>query len=316
MESSVANHQPPASPADGARLPSGVIAAALPVGRWTITLHPKQALPPIPHTGSMLRGILGHALRARTCHCQGNGHQSDCLYQQLFKPIPAAGTNSRFSDIPPPFVITPSGLYPGGGAPLRFHFTFWGAALFHRDLLAECWQQAGQTGLDPGRVPADCRIYRQNPALPTPPAGPTIGLRFTSPLLVKRRGAALAANQIGALDIFHALARRMTLLQAIYRIPTGDLPTDWISLAEKCQVHSSLQQVRYQRYSNRQQQAIPLEGAVGTLWLHGPIPDGVRQAMAIGQWLHIGGKTALGMGAYQLLDPDSPQMNLTLEAAS
>lgn len=134
--------------------------------------------------------------------------------------------------------------------------------------------------------------------------------------MVKRLGRALPAEKIGVLDIFLALSRRLSLLQSIYGLAPLDLPTDWKSLSASCQMHSSLKQVRYQRYSNRQQQIMPLEGATGTLWIHGPLPESVRQALAIGQWLHIGGKTALGMGSYQLIDPDSPQLNLTVEAAS
>lgn len=293
-----------------------ISAPPLAVKRFAITLLPQRDLPPIEHTGSMLRGILGHALKAAACQCTGDEHQPHCLYQQLFKPVPPEGLDQRFQNIPPPFAITPASSYPGGKLPLCFHFTCWGPALHHLPLLADCWKTAAQAGLDPGRIPAGCTIAATGSNWPSAPAGPTLGLRFTSPFMVKRQGKALQAEQIGALDIFLALYRRLSLLQSVYGMIPLDLPTDCKSLAASCQVHSSLSQARYQRYSNRQKQAMPLEGATGTLWLRGPLPRSVTQALAIGQWLHIGGKTALGMGSYQLIDPDSPQMNLTVETAS
>ena len=61
--------------------------------------------------------------------------------------------------------------------------------------------------------------------------------------------------------------------------------------------------MRYARYSNRQGQPIPMEGITGTLRLEGPMGDGLRDAFALGQWLHLGGKAPLGQGGYRVRVP-------------
>ncbi|MNR28957.1 hypothetical protein D3C85_1463070 [compost metagenome] len=58
---------------------------------------------------------------------------------------------------------------------------------------------------------------------------------------------------------------------------------------------------------------MPLYGLCGDLVLLGPLDHDLLAALTLGQWLHIGGKTALGQGGYRLQGPAAPAMRLTLE---
>lgn len=54
------------------------------------------------------------------------------------------------------------------------------------------------------------------------------------------------------------------------------------------------------RYSNRQQQAMTLGGAVGGWRLAGDLRP-FWPLLNLGQWLHVGGKATFGLGRYTLL---------------
>ena len=58
----------------------------------------------------------------------------------------------------------------------------------------------------------------------------------------------------------------------------------------------------WQRYSNRQERAMPLGGVVGRLVLEGDLRP-FWPLLHLGQWLHVGGKTTFGMGRYRLETP-------------
>lgn len=219
----------------------------------------------------------------------------------------------RFRDIPPPFVISPRSPAPGGLQPMHFGFTVYGQAAHHVDLLLDSWHDAAQTGLDPGRIPTRLTINPLPSPACRPATGDLIGLVFTTPLLLKRHGRVLEAGEITTLDLFNALARRLEMTRIIHGLDSPLQSHDWQDIARQCQAESRLKHVRYTRYSNHQARQMPLEGATGTFWIQGRLPMDVWHALQLGQWLHIGGKTALGLGCYHLVDPSIPQLRITSE---
>lgn len=258
---------------------------------------------PVEHLGSLLRGCLGHALRALACRCPGDNHADHCQYQNIFKPPHPAHLAERYGDIPPAFVITPPPAWDGGQQGFRFGFTLFGPALAQRELLLGAWQLAGRSGFDPGKVRAVIRLVaaQRLPALPAQRAW--LELELLSPLFLKRGGEPLPAAQLRAHDVVLALARRLRLLDQLHNLlPAEADPRIWVEQSASLRLHLQAAEVNYRRYSNRQHRSMPLQGITGHLHLKGPVSPGLADAFALGQWLHLGGKTSLGLGAYRLLE--------------
>jgi len=101
--------------------------------------------------------------------------------------------------------------------------------------------------------------------------------------------------------VLGALLRRYFLLWEFhgeeYHAP------DFAALIEQAQQVTcdvDLRWCDWQRYSNRQQQAMSLGGVLGRVVLRGDLAAFLQMLQA-GQWLHIGKETTFGMGKYLLL---------------
>ena len=272
--------------------------------RWQLELTSEHPLPVAEHAGSMLRGVLGHGLLHHACRCGTPAHAPDCRYLQLFEPVAPPDWPARYRDCPPPFVITPprEGI---GGHRAVFSLTLLGPALAHEALMLDALAHGLATGLGPARTPCRLRTTSRETAL-SAPTGDSLALRVTSPLLLKRRHAAngrwLTASELTPEDFLLALQRRLDITHQRYGSPAARLlPTTTLpDLAAGLHLQTALQATHYTRRSSRQGRTMPLHGVTGLITLSGHLPDTLRHALRFGEWLHLGGKTALGMGAYQI----------------
>lgn len=310
-----------------------------PVSRWHFSLVFRRP-PRLPvHHGSMLRGALGHQLKALHCQCPGadnKSHLAGCLYAEIFEQTGVTGL-AGITEAPPAFVFSPleslpspetKALKPGSEALHRqvatanaFHPADIGKALVFRGavtLLGQAHKQpdvfflalrmaaAGGLGTPPAMAQLD-----QVHALDWQPPGETSGpmqLTFLSPLYLKQRekgqrnSRRVQADQITLRDIVVALHRRLCLLEQVYGVPGPNeqaLET-WLDWVEVANWHSTLHDEHFARRSNRQQQKMPLTGLMGSVVINTAPPPDLLQALHLGQWLHIGGKTGLGLGCYCL----------------
>lgn len=280
--------------------------------RFSLSLHLSQPLFNAPHTGSLLHGLFGHGLLRAACHCAAphNAHDPACVYQQIFSPSAPTDWPLRFNDCPPAYVITPAEISHQPRARLDFQLTLLGPALQHSDLIWRSWQMAALRGVGPRQ--ASARFTRQAVpqalALTNTAWQGTLRLVLNAPLLIKKRFApgqpslALSPESLTLTDLLTALHRRLQLTHALYQVPyTAPAPlAQWLADAEHLNLHSQLKRCHFARRSNRQQQRIPLTGLLGTLELTGHFSAALLNALLIGQWLHIGGKSALGFGAYTI----------------
>lgn len=271
----------------------------------------------VEHPGSMLRGGFGHALKCLACSCSGDGHLPGCLYQKIFDPTQHPSGSDRFRDPPPAFVITP----PPVGGDNRRGFKFWmtliGSTAESQALILASWQLAARNGFGPGQSRATILLDGTESLPRSASAATSLALEFTSPLYLKRKGRALDPGKLKPEDLVASLARRITLVNTQLDSPIG--PPDaqsWISTAKGLSLRSDLSPVRFSRYSNRQGSPMPLEGVVGKVWLDGTMPPGLIDGFLLGQWLHLGGKTSLGLGGYRLHQAGVPRMNIATEPNS
>lgn len=295
------------------------VALPLPIERWSLRLEMARPLQRAEHCGSMLRGAFGHELRALACRCDADVHRPECLYQQIFEPQPPEDWPLRYRDCPPAYVISPPAALSGTRQQVDFAFTLLGPTIEQRALIWQAWQQAASRGLGEQRIPARLLALGHESDLPGTPEGDQIRLHLTSPLLIKRKQPGQPASQpvrpheLVVDDLLIALHRRLELALRLYGSATATLPAleEWLALAPSFRFTTRLQDHHYSRHSNRQQRRMPLYGLSGEIQLGGPLPQSLRHALALGQWLHIGGKTALGLGGYRVIAPTTPTLRLS-----
>lgn len=285
-------------------------------------------------SGSILRGIFGHALRKTLC-ITGKEQCSDCpLYRScdypfIFETPPPTDAERIYSDIPHPYVIEPplgERILQKGDA-LDFSFVLIGPALSRFSLIAGAWQQAlrrpiasqhGGTAslqticLEDGQVVFDTGAHKSAPhpqqiAIPPVPEDlDTVTLAFRTPLNLRHQGHYLGPNDLSVKDLLRALIRRVgDLCSLLLQQPLQlDIPR-LLDTADDLEVRSDLRAQGWQRYSNRQRQHMPVAGVTGFWQLTGDLST-LWPFLYLGQWLHVGKKTTFGLGHYQLITHREP----------
>jgi len=283
------------------------------------------------YSGSMLRGAFGWALKKTVCMTKMNDCSQcllyrQCQYPQIFAPPPVNSAFQKLSQKPVPYIIEPPPLgrqQLKAGQTFHFNMVLIGPALEALPVLIHSWQHALARGLgkqqtparleqvvfEPGQRAETC-VYQQNdgqlkpspafnPALPANSQHQRLSMTLTTPLRLKSRGKILSSALKGE-DIIKALFRRYYLLQEFYS--PDYQPPDFSELGQqalKINAEHQLKWHHWSRYSNRQQQTMPLGGVVGKIHLTGKLAP-FLPLLYQGQWLHIGNKTSFGLGCYQL----------------
>jgi CRISPR/Cas system endoribonuclease Cas6 (RAMP superfamily) len=303
-----------------------------PIARYRLTAIVERDVRLPPYSGSMLRGAFGHALKHVVCAtgapvCKPCPLFASCQYPAWFETPPPAGARRVYSEIPHPFVIEPPAIgerTAAAGEALSFGMVAFGPALAQVHPAVLAWRRALQAGLgasqgrarlasvhvedDPAPVfdasRGAWRPHATGMALPAPESAPeTIALDFGTPLRIKRAGHVLGANALGAGDVAMALVRRTAdVVDMLLGEPLG---WDFAGLkraASGLAGQAQLEWFDWSRYSNRQNRAMPLGGAVGRLVMAGDLRP-FWALLHLGQWLHIGGKATFGLGHYRLAAP-------------
>jgi len=283
------------------------------------------------YSGSMLRGAFGHALRHLSCmtkmpDCKSCMLYRSCPYPLVFEHPPQESNFQKFNNIPNPYIIEPPPLgnkiYQVGEV-LSFNMVLMGQAMAQLPLIIFAWQRALQQGLGKERSRATLLNVIVEPDQPhaqeiynalegsavqayqarVPPLlaqTDALTLQFVTPLRIQKQGTILS-REMTARDFLSALVRRYFLLLEFhgqnYHAP--DFP-QLLALAQAIDFQKDFSWCDWQRYSNRQQQAMSLGGVLGRVVLHGDL-SAFLQMLQAGQWLHIGKETTFGMGRYQIL---------------
>lgn len=284
------------------------------------------------YSGSLLRGVFGHALRRVSCmtkmkSCPECPLYRSCPYTTVFEmPPPLQHNLQAFSQIPNPYLIEPpplgSKVYQAGET-LSFSMVLIGQAIAQLPLIIFAWQQAFALGVgktnstarlmtvalvdaqgqqhliyDPQTDPSVQAHTPSEPSTLAPQASVT--LTFTTPLQLQKQGKVLAANMT-AKDFLMALMRRYYLLYEFYgRDYQAPLFSQLAKQALSIDSRAEFKWCPWQRYSSRQQQKMRIDGVLGQLTLTGDLQAFLPLIQA-GQWLHVGNKTTFGMGQYHII---------------
>lgn len=288
-----------------------------------------------PHyAGSTLRGAFGRALRRAACitgqqKCTGCPLRNSCAYGVVFDPAaPAQPIHPSFRDGLPRYVVQPPAL---GACTLRagqtqsFSLLLLPGTQAHHGLIEHVLRVAVERELmQPGLfrlVHTKASHTPVAPALSAPglagtsgatPVKPTpvtdqITLRWHAPLRLQNHGKPMfKPMQLDASTLVRALLRRqMQWHQIIHQAPARVAPgnPDPLACAAGCTLDTrNLQWHDIQRHSATQGQNLPLGGPIGSATLHGPTPalQTLLPLLQLGEQLHIGKETVMGLGHYRL----------------
>jgi hypothetical protein len=305
--------------------------ANFPLARYRLDFEVETPLHLPAYAGSTLRGAFGAALRATACMtrqktCDDCALIHTCPYAVLFETRPPAGGHAlqKFTQVPHPYVIEPPQWGERDYAPgerLAFHLVLAGRALDQLALVIWAFVRAFRRGVGKGDGTArllgvshigatetlildspDGRLAEHDGAVPPAPTfqGDSLTLAIDTPLRLQRNGHPIDAHALTARDLLVALVRRIALIHEFHG--AGPLPLDFATLAQRAEAIESDKDLSWrdwQRYSNRQQQKIPLGGVVGRWRLFGDLAP-FLPFLHLGQWLHVGKEATFGLGGYRL----------------
>ncbi len=146
---------------------------------------------------------------------------------------------------------------------------------------------------------------------PAPPAsaGP-LRLLLHTPLRIKREGRAIAPQDLVFADFFGSLLRRISMLCAFHT--SSPLEAPFAELMQKARLvamqKSELSWERQQRFSNRQKQAMKMDGLVGWFELNAADVADFWPYLWLGQFVHAGSAATMGLGCYLLAAPSAVEL--------
>lgn len=308
----------------------------LPVQRHVLVFDATTAIPgaggPPAFAGNSWRGALGHSLRALACltgaaACTGCTRKAGCAYNYLWEtPPPADATRMRlYPQAPHPFILrelTAAGAAASGTwlmltlvgrayglLPLvvqalalaaRGAHGIAGRQLRLREVLQEHtlgaldWQRIDGLGgvLSPRATASACC-----PAAPSQP----VRLTLQTPLRIKKEGRAVAPHQLAFADFFGALLRRISMLCAFHtEAPLEAAFAELMLAARAVVIRSELAWERQQRFSNRQKQAMLMDGVTGWIELDAADAAAFWPYLWLGQFVHAGSAATMGLGCYSI----------------
>lgn len=321
----------------------------LPIGRYRARFRVAEPVRLPPYAGSAWRGAFGHALKCALCvtrapECSGCLLLRSCGYAYVFEtPPPAQSAKMRkYPAAPHPFVLNLD-LQGGAlarGATYELGFTVIGRGNQHVPYMLHALEQAGAQGVGQGRGRLSLQqveqhddtawvaIYRPGerceprpatiPAIPAVPSHARLILE--TPLRLKREAGIVGARDFSFGALFANLLRRISMLT--YFHTDTPLETDFAALTraarEVTHAEASLRWFDWTRYSSRQKREMALGGLLGEVTLDGALIETFWPYLWLGQYVHAGAVTSMGLGRYRIesvaslrsrTEPDAPAEN-------
>lgn len=273
---------------------------------------------------SLLRSVFGCTLKHLVC----SGHGLDkpcpeqCAYRVLFAPVNQPG--ARFTDAAPPLIFR----FPlidkiSQQDYLAFSMVLFGPALDYLPLITDVWRRAFEQGIGHSRKTGRLSsvavqlpgglwqpIYdgtaglflphQPELVLPDDSAWDRLKLRVETPVRLMSAGKLLPREALTNDTLGKALLRRIRQVSQTY---LHQPVPDWLQFQSwfaQVSLKAVLQPVALSRYSSRQKQSMRLTGYLGEIHLQG-VPRELYSWLALGQYLHLGKNSVMGLGQYCLV---------------
>jgi hypothetical protein len=311
------------------------------VARYRFELEALDELRLPAYAGSAWRGALGHGLKRAVCvtrqpRCEGCLLAGTCVYSVIFEsPAPDEDARRRFTAVPHPFVLVLDATTPRhcqAGASLSVGLNLLGAANTAVPYLIHGLNLAGERGVGAGNgrfrvaavhqelrlgqalwetvYDADSASFRRLPVQPpaVPPLPERVALDLLTPLRIKRDGRLIGPQEFRIGDLLYHLAWRLAALEAFYGQGGGkayDVGRPEPEGPPGLELERDLHWREWTRYSSRQGTEMQMGGLVGRLVLDGRVAQPYWPQLWLGQWIHVGKATSMGLGRYRLADAAS-----------
>ena len=303
------------------------------IGRYefSCTMLDDALLP--PYKGSTFRGAFGGALKRAVCvarqqECPTCLLGSRCVYAQTFESGCRPTENNNVKASPPvPYVIEPpleTRTHFSVGSPFDFSLLLFGTANEALPYFVYAFEIMGESGIGKklqgqrGRFTLNCVksagtvIYDNiskklkasapqdlivEPLLLCNPCS-TISINLLTPLRLKHH------NTLSSELPFHMLVRAMLrrISSLFEHFGDGDPPLDYRGLISQAQnvtiESSSLHWHDWERYSNRQEQAMMMGGLIGSVTFSGSLAP-YLPLFHLCKNLHIGKQSSFGLGLFE-----------------
>ncbi len=301
-----------------------------------------EALSPVmlsEYSGSAWRGLLGHGLRHVSCvtrarTCEGCLLADSCVYASVFESRSIDSGQGRFQMKPHPFVLTmkESGQRQiATGENLELEISLFGKANAALPYLILGMTEGGKLGMGRGYArfvltgllqetvlgaknwinvydPEQGRLTLLS-VLPAelPPAPESVDIELLTPLRMKRKGKLVGPREFAAADFLRQLWRRTQDMGHFYSDgeSASELPLPTSRADSFSGTRISLKWHDWTRYSSRQKTTMKMGGVVGQIRLQGESLNDWWPILWMGQWLHLGKATSMGLGHYQLILPQA-----------
>jgi hypothetical protein len=285
-----------------------------------------------PYKGSTFRGAFGGALKRVVCalkreECRGCLLASRCIYARTFELVQDnSRQKKRLAAAPHPYVIEPplfGATHFQPGETFDFTLLLFGEANDFLPYFVYAFESMGETGI--GKKIGDRRarfvltsveqdgetIYEKGTGKLLPTATKTLSLaspeedaqdcsitlKLLTPLRLK------FDNRLQAQLPFHLLVRaalrRVSSLFEYYG--AGEPLLDYRGLVKEAETvaveRSSLRWYDWERYSNRQDQAMLMGGMIGDITYRGAVNRHLP-LLELARELHIGKQTSFGLGMF------------------
>lgn len=284
------------------------------------------------YRGSTWRGVLGGALKRLVCitrdrECQACMLYRTCIYTYIFETPEerVSEEGARSEDAPHPFVLDVEANWsPRTVTGETVEFTLLGAGTKAWAYVAHALREGAQRGVGAERIPLELdgveqesgergrwvEISGRNGKLkalaagtPRVPAMPgKARIRLLTPLRIRRENDLVEPERLGFDEFTAAVLRRLALVtryhgEAMWRMDHAGLK----ERARQAKVYDRRTGWQdWARYSNRQGRKVPMGGVVGEMTVSMEGLEDLWPLLWIGQWLHAGKGTSMGLGRYEL----------------
>lgn len=311
----------------------------LPLARYRLRFKSSGQTRLPAYAGSAWRGALGHALKKAVCvthltSCPPCLLYRSCPYPYVFETPPplAAQKMRKYTAAPHPFLLDL--LNAPENDVHQVGLTLIGRGSVYLPYLIHAFERAGEQGLGKGRTPMTLMgvwqaeppeadtwvpIYEPGaaltphaPSVPSvPPAPLAVRLRFETPLRLQRDDRLVTPETFRFSDLFGPLLRRVSMLT--YFHTETSLETDFAGLMEQAR-QLELSEVKlawkdWTRYSSRQKTAMQMGGLVGEIMVQLAEGSPLWPYLWLGQWVHVGKGTSMGLGRYTIQPASLPNRN-------
>jgi CRISPR-associated endoribonuclease Cas6 len=295
------------------------------------------------YKGSAFRGGFGHNLRRTVCinrreDCGGCILQSRCIYCYVFETKPPADSSLKtyFADVPHPYILVPPDIEKSFFRPeerFRFELILVGKAIDYLPYFLFVFMQVGENGVgkdrgrfyiesvfnerfgeeveiyshESGSLSGNIQIYTSESFFPLYremiAADPEqITIRLLTPLRIKIAGH--LSDDFTFFDLFRSLLNRLYMLTYFHcgnRFERDH--KELLAMSREIEiVEKNLYWQDWERYSSRQKTRMKMGGVRGEFTIRGGLIP-FLPFLKIGEYIHIGKATTMGLGRYEILPP-------------